>query len=66
MIEKVKADKILASISPFLKLYHPNMDRQAEENLFYFTYSKTLSIKNLKVLSIKRRIFNFYCLKKVS
>jgi hypothetical protein len=45
MIEKVKADKILASISPFLKLYHPNMDKPAEENLFYFTYSKTLSIK---------------------
>ena len=26
MIEKVKAGKILGNISPFLKLYHPNVD----------------------------------------
>jgi hypothetical protein len=45
MIEKVKADKILGNISPFLKTYHPNMDRPAEETTFYFTYFKTLSIK---------------------
>jgi hypothetical protein len=45
MIEKVKADKILGNISPFLEPYHPNMGRPTEETLFYFTYSKTLSIK---------------------
>jgi hypothetical protein len=36
MIEKVKAGKILGNISPFLKLYHPNIDRPAEETFFYF------------------------------
>ncbi len=64
MIEKVKADKILGTISPFLKLYHLNMDRPAEEILILFYLFKNFVYKDLKVLSIKRKIFKFYCLKK--
>jgi len=55
MIEKVKAGKILGNISPFLKLYHPNID----SNLILFYLFKNFVYKDIKVLSKKRKIYFF-------
>jgi len=53
MIEKVKADKILGNISPFLKVSHPNID----SNLILFYLFKSFVYKYLKVLSKKKKDF---------
>jgi len=55
MIEKVKAGKILGNISPFLKLYHPNID----SNLILFYLFKNFVYKDIKVLSKKRKNYFF-------
>jgi len=53
MIEKVKAGKILGNISPFLKLYHPNID----SNLILFYLFKNFVYKDINILSKKRKNF---------